>query len=161
MLTKTHRSLAVFAATVMVLALTMSPSAPTSAQQAGTLKAPSFELDPKWPTIPNNWVLGEVSSIAVDSRDHVWVLQNGANSMTQPTEMGTGTNPPTAERCCSAAPPVLEFDAGGALVSNWGGPADGARRVLGAVRSYRDLETPLIGAVERLIDFVTVGDACP
>jgi hypothetical protein len=27
--------------------------------------------------------------------------------------------------------------------------------VLGAVRSYRDLETPLIGAVERLIDFVT------
>jgi len=23
------------------------------------------------------------------------------------------------------------------------------------VRSYRDLETPLIGAVERLIDFVT------
>jgi hypothetical protein len=43
----------------------------------------------------------------------------------------------------------------------WGDPADGARRVLGAVRSYRDLETPLIGAVERLIDFVTVGDACP
>jgi len=38
----------------------------------------------------------------------------------------------------------------------WGEPADGARRVLGAVRSYRDLETPLIGAVEQLIDFVTV-----
>jgi hypothetical protein len=37
----------------------------------------------------------------------------------------------------------------------WGEPADGARRVLGAVRSYRDLETPLIGAVERLVDFVT------
>jgi hypothetical protein len=29
------------------------------------------------------------------------------------------------------------------------------RRVLAAVRSYRDVETPLIGAVERLIDFVT------
>jgi hypothetical protein len=27
----------------------------------------------------------------------------------------------------------------------------------GPVRSYRDLETPLIGAVEQLIDFVTVG----
>ncbi|BBG02090.1 MULTISPECIES: DUF3097 domain-containing protein [Pseudonocardia] len=37
----------------------------------------------------------------------------------------------------------------------WGEPADGARRVLGAVRSYRDLEAPMIGAVERLIDFVT------
>ena len=37
----------------------------------------------------------------------------------------------------------------------WGEPADGARRVLGAVGSYRDLEAPMIGAVERLIDFVT------
>lgn len=37
----------------------------------------------------------------------------------------------------------------------WGDPAQGWLRVLGAVRSYRDLETPLIGAVERLIDFVT------
>jgi len=37
----------------------------------------------------------------------------------------------------------------------WGEPVDGWRRVLAAVRSYRDLETPLIGAVERLIDFVT------
>jgi Protein of unknown function (DUF3097) len=31
------------------------------------------------------------------------------------------------------------------------------RRVLGAVDSYADLDTPLLGAVERLIDFVTVG----
>lgn len=40
----------------------------------------------------------------------------------------------------------------------WGDPADGWRRVLAGVRSYRDLETPLIGAVERLIDFVTTGE---
>jgi hypothetical protein len=32
------------------------------------------------------------------------------------------------------------------------------RRVLGAVDTYADLDTPLLGAVERLIDFVTVGD---
>jgi hypothetical protein len=37
----------------------------------------------------------------------------------------------------------------------WGEPAEGWRRVLGAVRTFRDLETPLVGAVERLIDFVT------
>ncbi|HEV2780255.1 MAG TPA: DUF3097 domain-containing protein [Actinophytocola sp.] len=37
----------------------------------------------------------------------------------------------------------------------WGDPADGWRRVLAGVTSFRDLETPLIGAVERLIDFVT------
>jgi hypothetical protein len=40
----------------------------------------------------------------------------------------------------------------------WGEPADGWRRVLAGVSSYRDLETPLIGAVERLIDFVTTGE---
>ena len=39
----------------------------------------------------------------------------------------------------------------------WGTPQDAWRRVLAGVRSYRDLETPLIGAVERLIDFVTAG----
>lgn len=37
----------------------------------------------------------------------------------------------------------------------WGEPYEGWQRVLGAVSSFRDLETPLIGAVERLIDFVT------
>jgi hypothetical protein len=34
--------------------------------------------------------------------------------------------------------------------------ADMWRRVLGAVDTYADLDTPLLGAVERLIDFVTV-----
>jgi hypothetical protein len=34
-------------------------------------------------------------------------------------------------------------------------PAEMWRRVLAGVRTFRDLETPLINAVERLIDFVT------
>lgn len=37
----------------------------------------------------------------------------------------------------------------------WGTPQQGWRRVYNAVESFRDLESPLIGAVERLIDFVT------
>ncbi|WP_067801677.1 DUF3097 domain-containing protein [Nocardia beijingensis] len=37
----------------------------------------------------------------------------------------------------------------------WGSPQDGWRKVYEAVSSFRDLEAPLIGAVERLIDFVT------
>ncbi|MEU4423885.1 DUF3097 domain-containing protein [Actinoplanes sp. NPDC024001] len=35
-------------------------------------------------------------------------------------------------------------------------PADMWRRILGSVRSYKDVETPLINSMERLIDFVTV-----
>ncbi|SDG67388.1 Protein of unknown function [Lentzea fradiae] len=38
----------------------------------------------------------------------------------------------------------------------WGEPWEGWQRVLGAVSSYRDIESDLLGAVERLIDFVTV-----
>jgi hypothetical protein len=37
----------------------------------------------------------------------------------------------------------------------WGDPREGWRRVLAGVSGFRDLETPLLGAVERLIDFVT------
>jgi hypothetical protein len=38
----------------------------------------------------------------------------------------------------------------------WGEPYEGWQRVLNGVKSFRDLEFPLIGAVEQLIDFVTV-----
>ena len=37
-------------------------------------------------------------------------------------------------------------------------PADMWRRILGSVRSYKDVETPLINPMERLIDFVTEPD---
>jgi len=37
----------------------------------------------------------------------------------------------------------------------WGETYEGWQRVLAAVSGFRDVETPLIGAVERLIDFVT------
>jgi Protein of unknown function (DUF3097) len=52
-------------------------------------------------------------------------------------------------------PRGTDWKTGVCAALRWGEPADGARRVLGAVRSFRDLETPLIGAVEKLIDFVT------
>lgn len=37
----------------------------------------------------------------------------------------------------------------------WGTPQDGWRRIAARVKTYRDLDSTLIGAVERLIDFVT------
>ena len=53
-------------------------------------------------------------------------------------------------------PRGMDWKTGVCAALGWGDPADGARRVLGAVRDFRDLETPLITAVEKLIDFVTV-----
>jgi hypothetical protein len=40
----------------------------------------------------------------------------------------------------------------------WGTPQDGWRRVYSSVHTFRDLDATLIGAVERLVDFVTVGE---
>ena len=35
---------------------------------------PKFEPDPSWPKqLPNNWMLGQVGGIYVDSHDHIWV----------------------------------------------------------------------------------------
>ena len=58
-------------------------------------------------------------------------------------------------RSWPSVPRGTDWKTGVCAALRWGEPADGARRVLGAVRSFRDLETPLIGAVEELIDFVT------
>jgi Lactonase, 7-bladed beta-propeller len=75
------------------------------------LKAPRFEVDRNWPQIPNNWVLGEVTSISVDRNDRIWVLH-------------VPQSIPEAQRA-NAAPPVLQFDAAGKLLNSWGGPGAG------------------------------------
>jgi hypothetical protein len=101
-------ALAAVATSIELVALSMTALA---GQQAGAIPPPTFQVDSTWPTIPNDWVLGEVSSIAVDSRDHIWVLH-------RPRSI------PEAQRA-NAAPPVLEFDGTGKLLGSWGGTADG------------------------------------
>jgi Protein of unknown function (DUF3097) len=54
-----------------------------------------------------------------------------------------------------AVPRGVPWKDGVCAALGWGEPAEGWRRVLAGVRSFRDVETPLVGAVERLIDFVT------
>jgi len=86
---------------------------------------PSFQVDPLWPKpLPNHWLLGSVTGVAVDARDHIWIVHRGYDSMTARTEIGAATTPKTADVCCVPAPPVLEFDPAGNLVGHWGGPGD-------------------------------------
>ena len=64
---------------------------------------PRFEPDPYWPKQhPNNWMLGQVSGIYVDSHDHIWVT-------TRPRTLDNNDKyaaltPPEAD-CCIPAPP--------------------------------------------------------
>ena len=86
-------------------------------------KPPTFHVDPAWPgALGSNWILGQVSGVAVDADDHVWVLQR-PRSLTE-DEAGATLKPPHS-KCCAAAPPVLEFDAAGKLLRSWGGPGAG------------------------------------
>ena len=85
--------------------------------------APMFEVDPFWPKpLPNHWLLGSTIGVAVDSRDHVWVVHRGNLAA---NEMPAALDPPFAAECCFPAPPILEFDQEGNLVGHWGGPGEG------------------------------------
>ncbi len=35
---------------------------------------PTFEVDPSWPTIPNDWVFGITSGLSIDADDNIRVL---------------------------------------------------------------------------------------
>jgi hypothetical protein len=100
------------------LALQGAPAKPAGPQ------APVFQVDPYWPKpLPNNWLLGSTIGLSVDSRDHVWITHRGGPFA--PKEAGMAQNPPLSSICCQSAPPVLEFDPAGNLVSSWGGPGAG------------------------------------
>ena len=81
------------------------------AQRSNSAGMPVFEVDPSWPKIPNNWILGVVSSVTVDKRDHVWIFQRPE---TVPGNLRS-----------RSAPPVLEYDASGTFLNAWGGPGAG------------------------------------
>jgi hypothetical protein len=93
------------------------------AQDRSGLVAPRFEVDPLWPKpLPNNWVLGQAIGLGIDARDHVWIVHR-VDSLSA-AETAAEQKPPTGA-CCSAAPPVLEFDPAGNVVGHWGGPGEG------------------------------------
>jgi glyoxylase-like metal-dependent hydrolase (beta-lactamase superfamily II) len=77
--------------------------------------SPSYAVDPFWPKpLPNHWLVGAVAGVAVDATDHIWIMHRP--STLQPNETRSGWK---------AAPPVLEFDRDGTLLSAWGGPGSG------------------------------------
>src|SRR5471032_3712747 len=90
--------------------------------QSRTVRAPRYEVDPLWPKpLPNHWLLGMTIGVWVDESDHVWIIHRGAATLhanERALDLKVG-------ECCTAAPPVLEFDQAGNLVRAWGGPGQG------------------------------------
>src|ERR1700722_2027752 len=95
----------------LVVAAAVGQREVTGLAQGSSQGMPVFQVDPSWPKLPNNWVMGIVSSVTVDRRDHVWILHR----------------PRTVQENlkAQAAPPVLEFDADGKFLNAWGGAGQG------------------------------------
>lgn len=110
-------SLAVLVGLAVAFAYANSPLEPAAAAVA--VDAPQFKVDPFWPEpLPNDWLLGEVSGIAVDSHDVIWII-NRPRSLNE-DETGLIQIPPRSQ-CCRPAPPVIAFDTEGNIVKHWGG----------------------------------------
>ena len=123
----TRRHLAIGATLLMVLAglgVVQARLQQAAAAQGAMVRAPMFEVDPLWPKpLPNHWLLGSTIGVFADERDHVWIIHRSSATLNN-NERGAEITPPTGE-CCAGAPPVLEFDEAGNLVSSWGGPGQG------------------------------------
>jgi DNA-binding beta-propeller fold protein YncE len=105
----------------LVIGLASMTSEPTTAQTNGG-GVPTFDWDPLfYQNLPNRWTTGQVGGISVDDRDHTWIAHRPAS--VSPGERSASLNPPAA-RCCTPAPPVLEFDQNGRFVRAFGGPSD-------------------------------------
>jgi DNA-binding beta-propeller fold protein YncE len=102
------------AAAVIALAFGGAMCAPNGANVESD-QVPQFQVDPAWPRpLPNRWLVGAIAGVAVDSRNHVWIVHRPGTL--QPNEIRS---------VWSAAPPVIEFDRDGTVVSAWGGPGQG------------------------------------
>ena len=101
---------------LMVLAL-------SAGQGQAPATAPRFEVDPFWPKpLPNDWTFGEFAGVAVDARDHIWIVQRPQTLADD--EVYLLANPPVGD-CCRPGPPIMEFDQEGNILQAWGGPGDG------------------------------------
>src|SRR3954468_2934398 len=94
-----------------VLALAAGAAGTDRLRAQSAAPVPKFEVDPSFPSLPPGKLLGDVSSVAVDARDHVWMIH-------RPRTVA-------AEQRANAAPAVLEFEASGKFVAGWGGPSAG------------------------------------
>ena len=104
---------ATFAAAVLAIVLTTSTSKDAIAQGQGQGPRPVFEIDARFPAMPDTLVLGGVGGVAADSHGNIWAMH-------RPHTLEEGN---AHENGYKAAPPVVEWDANGKYLQGWGGPS--------------------------------------
>lgn len=108
---------AVFALSFLTLFFLSVQSAPTAIAETPKLAIGScssgvadFEADTEWLKLPPEKVLGDITAVAVDHNDHLWVLHRPASVSSADPE--------------HILAPVVEFDTDGILVQALGGASD-------------------------------------
>jgi len=82
--------------------------------------ASTYHQDPSWPKpLPNNWKLGGITGLAVDSNDSVWVL-NRPNDLSD-MELLAELTPPVS-MCCVRPPSMIHFDKAGNVIGSFDAP---------------------------------------
>ena len=77
---------------------------------------PAFEVDPNFPTLPDQMLLGGVGGATADSHGNVWVIHR-PHTLEEGNATVNGYLP---------APPVVQFSASGQYIQGWGGPTKAA-----------------------------------
>lgn len=85
----------------------------SAAQSQKSVAVPIFEVDYKFPTLPDKMLLGGVGGATADSHGNVWVFHRPHT-----LEEGNAT-----ENGWRPAPPVVEFSPEGKYLQGWGGPS--------------------------------------
>ena len=131
--------LAVAAAAVAVALVAGSEVRGASANRRAAAAGPTFKVDATWPQeFPNHWVMGSVTGVFVDAKDHVWITHL-PETLTE-EELYEEQTPPMAT-CCKAAPTVIELDQNGKVVQGWGEQGQGRPGEL-AAQPARHLRRP-------------------
>ena len=107
-----------------------SPQAASTQSKPAAPRVPAFQWDHTWPKeLPNNWLVGNVVGVAVDSRDNVWIVHR-----------------PNSQTGAEKTPAVLAFDQSGNLVRSWGAPGAGLRLGHAGAWSVRRLIKTMSGS---------------
>src|SRR6267142_1838769 len=110
-------------AALVSLALLIVLGGPRSATRASAqdqkpgakATVPIFEVDSRFPAMPDRTLLGGVGGATADSHGNVWVFHR-PHTLEEDNATLNGFVP---------APPVLQFNASGGYIQGWGGPAKG------------------------------------
>ena len=119
----TNRIRILCALAFLLISVACGPEAPQQSSEMASDAVPDWVIDPTWPpTLPNDWILGDIRGMFIDDDDHLWVVHMPSSLTRQ--EVGAEQDPPIAD-CCFTAPPVLELDPEGNVLQAWGGPGEG------------------------------------